>query len=282
MPSSFEKRRTEFGEQLRQLRAAAGYETGKDFAQAIGWNAPKVSKIENGRQTASDDDLDAWLAAVDAPDDVAATLRAMLESIRNAYVTWKEAVRAGHRARQEQSIGREAKAKRIRAYDANMVSGLVQIPEYARHALTKHAAIHGGAQDITEAVQTRMRRQQILYEPGRTIELLTTEAALRHPGAPRDVMVAQLHRLLATVGMPGVRLGIIPMNVELPYPLTTDFWIVDDVVMIETPTAELTIDDPDEVATFDKIADLMWTVAEEGDAARATLLRVLGDLAPAG
>ena len=70
------------------------------------------------------------------------------------------------------------------------------------------------------------------------------------------------------------------MDAELPYPLTTDFWIVDDVAMIETPTAELTIDDPDEVATYDKIAELMWTVAAEGEAARATLLRVLGDLAP--
>ena len=73
MPTSFEKRRAELGDRLRRLRVDAGYETGKDFAKAIGWNAPKVSKIENGRQTVGDDDLDAWIAAVGGPPELFAS-----------------------------------------------------------------------------------------------------------------------------------------------------------------------------------------------------------------
>ncbi|MFD2466633.1 helix-turn-helix domain-containing protein [Amycolatopsis silviterrae] len=275
MPTSFEKRRAELGDRLRRLRVDAGYETGKDFAKAIGWNAPKVSKIENGRQTVGDDDLDTWIAAVGGPPELAAQLREQLVEVRDAHASWKDKVRDGHRARQEESIAREARAMRIRAIDLRIVSGLLQTPEYARHTLLAHARVHGGGQDITEAVRARMQRQQILYEPGRTIELLTSEAALRYPNAPREVMVAQVHKLLALLGTPNIRFGIIPADVVLPYPVTADFWVVDDVAMVETPEGEHIASDAD---PYNEVADLLWTVAAEGEAARAVLLRVLDSL----
>ncbi|WP_165401422.1 hypothetical protein [Herbihabitans rhizosphaerae] len=34
---------------------------------------------------------------------------------------------------------------------------------------------------FTEAVRTRMRRQQVLFEPGRSIEILMSESALVAP-----------------------------------------------------------------------------------------------------
>lgn len=269
--SGFEKRRAEFGENLRELRTAAGYQTGKDFARALGWNAPKVSKLENGRQTASDDDLDAWLSASSAGADDAEQLRAMLAGIQDAYVTWKEKVRAGHRARQEESVDREARARVIRAFESAVVPGLLQTPDYARHTLLAHAELHGGAQDITEAVRSRMKRQQILFEGGRTIELLMAEAALRHPFAPPEVMLGQIHRLIASIGLPDVRVGIVPMDARLPYPLLHGWWILDDIVMIETATAELTVDDPGELDVYTKLTDLLWQAAAEGDQARDIL-----------
>ncbi|EMD22937.1 helix-turn-helix domain-containing protein [Amycolatopsis azurea] len=268
--SSFEKRREAFGERLRGLRADAGFVTGKDFARALGWNAPKVSKIENGRQTASAEDLDAWLTAASAAPDDVEQLRAMLTGIHEAYITWKDRVRAGHRARQEESVDREARARVIRAFEV-VVPGLLQTPEYARHILTAHAELHGGRQDITEAVRSRMKRQQILFEPGRKIELLISESALRHPIAPREIMLGQIHRLIASIGMPDVRVGIVPLDVQLPYPLLHGWWIIDDVVLVETVTAELTIDDPDELAVHSRLIDMLWEVAAEGDKARDIL-----------
>jgi transcriptional regulator with XRE-family HTH domain len=271
VPTSFEKRRTAFGERLRELREDAGFETGKDFARAIGWNAPKVSKIENGRQTASTDDLETWLSAVAAAPDAAEQMRAMLAGVHDAYVTWKETVRAGHRARQEESVDREARARTIRVVEVGVVPGLLQTPEYARHTLLAHAELHGGGQDITEAVRARMRRQQVLFEPGRTIELLMTESALRHPIAPREVMLGQMHRLIAAIGTPDVRIGILPNDVRLPYPLMHGWWIVDEIVQVETVTAELTVDDPDELAVYNRLTDTLWSSAAEGDAARDIL-----------
>jgi hypothetical protein len=122
-------------------------------------------------------------------------------------------------------------------------------------------------------VRARMRRQQVLYESGKTIELLVTESALLHPVAPDDVMVGQLHRLVAAIGT--VRFGILPAGVRLPYMLMHGYWIVDDLVTVETVTAELVVTDPDEVVTYNRVTDLLWNAAAEGDVARALLLRVL-------
>jgi len=277
--TNFEKRREAFGERLRQLRTAADLDA-KELAARIGWNAPKLSKVENGRQTASDDDLEAWLAVMRPSKDVANELRTELVAVQQEYVTWKEQVRAGHKARQELALELDAKAKVIRAVDVGVVPGLLQTPEYARHVLLVHANVHGGGQDIAEAVRTRMRRQQVLYEPGRTIEILVTESALLHPVAPPDVMAGQIHRLVAAIGTPNVRFGILPARVRLPYMLMHGYWIVDQVVMVETVTAELRVTDPDEVATYGKVTDLLWSAAVEGAAARTLLLRLAAGLTP--
>lgn len=272
--TSFEKRRAAFGERLRQLRESAGL-NGKELATAVGWNAPKVSKIEKGRQTASGDDLEAWIAALRVDAATADQLRSELSALNEAYASWKEKLRAGQRARQEESLERESRARLIRAVDVGVVPGLLQTAEYAKHVLLAVASLHGGGQDVSEAVRTRMRRQQVLYEPDKTVEILLTEAALLHPIAPPEVMVGQIHRLVATIGTPNIRFGILPAGERLPYPLTHGFWIVDDLAMVETVTGELMVTDPDELATLNQLTDMLWSVAVEGDRARDLLLKVM-------
>lgn len=51
-----------FGNRLRALRLDAGL-TGKELADRLGWAASKVSRLEHGRQTASADDVGAWVMA---------------------------------------------------------------------------------------------------------------------------------------------------------------------------------------------------------------------------
>jgi transcriptional regulator with XRE-family HTH domain len=274
VPTRFERQRNEFGARLRQLRDDAGL-NGKELATRLGWNAPKLSKIELGRHTISDEDLDHWIDTLAVRDTVAVELRAMLAELHEQYLTWKESVRGGHRRRQEESVDREARAKLIRVVDVGIVPGLVQTADYARSVLLAHANLHGGGEDVPEAVRARMRRQQILYEGDKTIELLMTESALMHPVAAPDVMVGQVSRLLAIIGMPRIRFGILPTGVRLPYMLMHNFWIVDDVVQVETVTAEMTVVDPDEVEIYGKLVDMLWSAAAEGDDARQLLLSAL-------
>lgn len=272
------EQRAAFGEHLRQLRLGAGFQA-KSLAEHLGWNAPKVSKLENGRQVATDDDLTEWLAATGADTDTAEELRAELDAVRDERVAWREQVRAGHRARQEAALDLEAHAKSIRAVELAVVPGLLQTADYARHVLLASASLHGGKQDIAEAVRARMRRQQVLYEPDKSIEFVVAEAALSHPVAPPEVMAGQIHRLIATIGTPNLRFGMLPAHAQLPFPLVNGYWIVDRVVMVETLTFERRITDPDEVKTYNDYTDRLWKIAVEGDDARAVLAR-LADLLP--
>lgn len=269
------EQRSAFGEHLRQLRLQAGFHEAKVFAERLGWNAPKVSKLENGRQVAGDTDLEEWLEAAGADDEHAANLRAELDAVRDERVAWKHQVRAGHKARQEEALALEAAAKTIRAVELAVVPGLLQTADYARHVLLASASLHGGKHDIADAVRARMRRQQVLYEPGKSLEFIIAEAALTYPIAPPEVMIGQIHRLIATIGTPNLRLGIIPEGRQLPFPLVNGFWIIDRMVMVETLTFERRITDPDEVRTYADYTDRLWEVAAEGDGARTILTRLL-------
>ncbi|CRK59186.1 putative DNA-binding protein [Alloactinosynnema sp. L-07] len=267
---SYQDRRIEFGARMRQVREDAGLNGGQ-LADRLGWLLPKLSKLEHWRQTASDADLDAWIAALAVPAADAARLRAMLGTVREAYESWREQLKAGIKSIQEDALDREANARLIRAVDVGVVPGLVQTADYARAVLLAARALHGGADDITEGVRARMRRQQILFEPGRSIELLMTESALLHPLGTPEVMAAQVHRLIAAIGTPNVRVGVLPAGQRLPYPLVHGYWIVDHLVMVETITGESHVSDPDEVGTYMELTDRLWAVAAEGDQARALL-----------
>lgn len=273
MATKFERQRQEFGEQLRALRTATGLNA-KQFAERLGWNAPKVTKLEKGNQTASRDDLVAWLAATDATDDQRAQLLASLDEVNEERLAWREQVRQGRRGLQVSMLEMEAKASRIRAVEFGLVPGLLQTPEYATRVLETSRSVFGGVGDIAAAVRARMQRQQVLYSGGKQIDILVAEAALLHSIAPADVMLGQLHRLMGTIGIPNVRFGVLPARRRLPYWPTEGYWMVDELVIVEWLGREEQVTEPDEVAVYHEVTDLLWTAAAEGDEARGLLLRL--------
>ncbi|MFI7679523.1 helix-turn-helix domain-containing protein [Actinophytocola sp. NPDC049390] len=263
---NYETQRLEFGDRLAALRTQADLKQ-KELAAALGWDPTKVSKLEHGKQLPNDRDLTDWLRITDA-DDHLDTMRDHLRRLRIAHGAWRRQVRGGHRARQKQDAREESAASVIRAVDIMAVPGLLQIADYARAVFLSQAELLGtSADDVDEAVRARLQRSQILYEPRRTIEILIAESALSTAVCPPNVMVAQLDRLTTVVGLPGVRFGILPAYQQLPHLVPTGFWIVDNEVFVEHPAGELRIDDEDQVSTYNKLTDRLWTAAHEGDKA---------------
>lgn len=270
---SFENDRLKFADQLRHLREQAGM-TGKELAARLGWLNSKVSKIERGKQTPTDDDVIAWTQATEAPSERAEELRDQLRDLRIEQIAWRRQVREGHRRRQEEDQRSEADASVIRALDTAAVPGLLQTPEYARWIFRSQAELlQVPADDIEESVRARMERQRVLYEPDKTIEILMLDSVLTHPVCPPAALAGQIDRLTTVVGLPNVRFGIIPA-VRLPHVPWHGFWIVDDTVYIELVSEEIRVKDPDQVAIYRRMLDALWTVAVEGDDARALLLRL--------
>lgn len=271
---SIEKRQLAFGGRLRRLREDAGFGTGKEFAEHLGWIASKVSRIETGTTLPADSDLTTWIEATDTPETVAVELQDELLDLRLARNNWKRQLRTGHADRQRQSADVEQSAARITMVEFYLVPGLVQTAEYARAVFTMAAELHESPRDTDEAVRARVRRQDALYDPDKQIEILVAEVALRYPLCPPPVLRAQVDRLISLAALPNIRLGVIPLGTVLPVITMHGYTMIDDTIYVEINHTELTTADQDDLTLYRRLTDQLWTVAAEGDDARAMLTRL--------
>ncbi|WP_055497319.1 Scr1 family TA system antitoxin-like transcriptional regulator [Streptomyces albus] len=194
MSTDFQHARQALGARLHEMRTEAELTT-RQLAERCGWAHSKVSKLENGRQTATPADLESWSRATGHLDDLA-ELHGRLRGLETTYRSWRRQLAAGHRAVQELNVAQEREAEHIRLFEPAIIPGIFQTPEYARCVLTDVSERHGKARDIEAGVRARMRRQDVLYEPGHSIEAVIWEAALYVARcAPAD-MAAQLDRLV--------------------------------------------------------------------------------------
>jgi transcriptional regulator with XRE-family HTH domain len=270
--------RVGFGSRLRRLREDAGL-SGKLLAARLGWPASKVSRLENGRQTASVADVEAWTAALDVSPAVRAGLIEDLRSLRVEYATWRRQMRGGFAPRQRAGRALLEGTTTLRAFQPSLVPGLLQTADYARAVYRGVAEFDGGPHDVEAAVRERLRRQELIYQPGRRLRFLLTEAALRSRLAPVSVHRAQLDRLLALAGVDTVELAVLPWAAELPRAMTHSFDIYDEhLVLVETVTAELGVRDGEDVALYIKLFELYWGIAARGEHASNLITRIAFEL----
>ena len=275
--SNFQRAREALGLRLRELRRDARL-TGRQLAAAHGWHPSKVSKIEGGKQTPSEADIEAWARACGLPelvDELIATLR----TLEGQYVEFRRMFRAGQRAHQDLRAEIEDGTAFTRNFENVFVPGLLQTPEYARCRLAESLEDIGAADDVDDAVAARMRRQEVLYRSGRRFHFVVTEAALRYRLCPADVMAGQLDRLVSASTLKTIRFGVIPFEVQLPVAPVHGFWIYDETaVYVEHLTAELRLTQPTEIATYLALFNRLAETARYDTAARAVITRVLTDL----
>ncbi|MFF3751069.1 helix-turn-helix domain-containing protein [Streptomyces sp. NPDC002018] len=252
MSTDYQQAREALGVRLRELRLSApdGRLTGMRLAERYGWNKSKVSRLENGRQTPTPDDLRKWAEATGRPeayDELLARLRGFESHIRS----WRRQLASGHKAVQDTHLGVHAGASVFRGWESSMIFGILQTPDYARSIFTRYAELQRSPRDTEEAVRSRMKRQEALYDSSKRFHLIVWEAALRTLICPPSVLAAQLDRLAGAVGLDTVELGIIPLSAPLRIPPATAFWIYDDrQVIVENWHAELWIDDETSVDTY--------------------------------
>ena len=270
--------RVGFGSRLRRLREDAGL-SGKALAERLDWPASKVSRLENGRQTASVADVEAWAAALDVAASVRAGLVDDLRSLRVEYATWRLQLRGGFAPRQRAGRALLEGTTALLAFQPSVVPGLLQTADYARAIYRGVVEVDGGPQDVEHAVRARLRRQELLYEPGRRLRFLLTEAALRNRVASTGVHRAQLDRLLALAGIDTVELAVLPWTAELPRAMAHSFDVYDErLVLVETVTAELGFRDSEDVALYVRLFELYWEIAAHGADASALITRIALEL----
>jgi len=268
--TDFQQARLALGARLRELRTESRL-TGRSMAAQLGWAHSKISKLENGRQTATAEDLQAWAQACGRPE-AAAELAVLLRTMETRYRTWRRQLSQGHRVRQEAGIAESQRTRMFRGFQDSCIPGLFQTADYARHMFTAGARFHRSPCDTEEAVRARIRRQELLYEPGRRFRFVLWEAALRMRICPPETMAGQLDRLVGLMGLDTVELGIVPFATRLPIPIAHGFWIYDDrLVTVENLNAELWLEDAADVALYERAWESFAQIAVYGPQAHQVI-----------
>jgi transcriptional regulator with XRE-family HTH domain len=276
--SNVHEARNALGKRLRELRQAAG--SGRQLAESLSWAPSKVSKLENGRQTPTDDDIRNWTSATGSADETDA-LMASLHTLEVQHAEWQRILRTGLKPRQLELIEWDQKTRLFRAFEATVIPGLLQTAEYARSRFAESIRRLKLPNDINEAVAARVQRQEILYRPDKQFHFVLTEAALRLRLCPPEVILGQLDRLISLSTLPNVRLGIIGFETQYATSPWHGFWMYDtERVLVETFSAALDLRQPQEIELYGNAFEQLAGVASYGRSTRTIINRVIDDLAP--
>lgn len=103
---------------------------------------------------------------------------------------------------------KEARAKRLRWYEPNLVPGLLQTEEYARAVFRSRFGIT--EDEVEERVAARLKRQEILKrDQPPALWVIVDEWVLRRPVGGRYVMFEQVNRLIEMARWPHIVIEII-------------------------------------------------------------------------
>ncbi|WP_046469539.1 helix-turn-helix domain-containing protein [Allosalinactinospora lopnorensis] len=199
-----EVRRRRLSAALRKLRAESG-KTSAEAAKKMGWSAGKITWIErNEWKRPRRNEVEALLDLYGVDGDERDHLLSLSEEARG---------RSDWHQYQDLFPGNlpelEAEATRIRSYEALLIPGLLQTPEYA-------AAVFRGGQIVPEAdierkVESRMARRRVLDVPnGPYLSAVIDEAALRKIAGSRKVMREQLRFLAGMAAHYKVTVLVVP------------------------------------------------------------------------
>ena len=183
--------RARLGQELQRLRLLAGLSQ-EQAANALDVTQAKISRVERGLSTLTLTQVAAWADMAGAGEERRSLVVYLAEAVVNEVITHAERFEGWGLAAEQQIVqAEEQTARTLRHFQPGFVPGLLQTAEYARRILT----LADPSADIPQALAARLARQQVLYEPGRNLEFLLTEAALRYRPGPGDVLSAQLGHL---------------------------------------------------------------------------------------
>ncbi|MDV6011006.1 helix-turn-helix transcriptional regulator [Haloechinothrix sp. LS1_15] len=223
IPSDPELLKTQLGIELRRLREEAGYRI-VDACKAIGAQHPKLSKLENGNQTADPEDirqLAEFYGATEEQRDYLVTLAEKQPKRRRRRSGQRDAVPDWFR----RFLALEWDATEIRTYEIDHVPGLLQTEDYARSTIVCWEP-EADPRLIEQQVATRMERQSVLKRNGRPsvrLDVVLSEAALRRVQGSREIMRAQMQRLVAASKRPNITLRVLPFDAPHRIPMPSPF-----------------------------------------------------------
>jgi transcriptional regulator with XRE-family HTH domain len=267
------------GTQLRRLREAKGV-TRDDAGYAIRASGSKISRMELGRVSFKERDVEDLLDLYGVDEEETKALVALAKQANSpgwwhkygdVLPDWFQVY-----------VGLEEAASLIRLYEVQFVPGLLQTADYAR-AVMRLGRPSATVDEVEQRLGLRLTRQEMLTKPdGPRLWAVIDEAALRRPIGGREVMRAQLLRLIEAAREPNITLQVVSFRsgghaAEAGAFTIMRFPEVDlpDVVYLEQLTSALYLDKREDV---EKYTEVMERLSVEGESPERTIDIVSGML----
>jgi hypothetical protein len=228
-------RRRRLAAELRRLR---GNRTGTEVSRAIGWSPTKISRAESGRESLPPQEV----AKLIDYYRVAEPLRGQLLSLAQdaAERGWWDDYADVLAPEYLEYIGLEAEAAFIAQWQSDVIPGLLQTEDYARHMMSGYQHVMPTpSRIIEELVRVRMTRQEMLTrKPALHLSVVLDEAVLLRKVGGGTVMQAQLEHLARVAELPNVEVRLLLLNRDIPL-VTSSFSILSFGARPQSDTAGL-------------------------------------------
>lgn len=256
------------GATLKKYRLAAKLDQ-PHVAEVIANHQARVSRIESGHVIARPIEIRVMLDAygVDDPE-----VRGRLEKLAkdaNRRGWWQQY--ADHlRSDYMDHIALEEDATHIRNWNANAVPGLLQTAAYTE-AVIRTGPLEAAPEQVGVLVEVRMRRQARVAESGASCEFIIWEPVIVHPLSSVEVHREQLSALLEAGQRENVTVRVLPFSAAVLAGASSfaSFGFGSEpaveAVTVEHLSGTLVLEEPDDVADYANILDMLRSVAMAPD-----------------
>jgi transcriptional regulator with XRE-family HTH domain len=211
-PASPTVRRRRLAAELRGIRESKG-KSGDAVATALRWSPSKISRYERARTGLRPREVERLLDYYQITGPRRALLLELAEDA--AQKGWWEEFADSLSEDYQQFIGLEHEATSMAIWHVDVVTGLLQTENYARHIISSYSRVEPIAPGmIGRMVRVRMRRQQILDRDGLQLSVVLDESILKRRVGDESVMYEQLQRLVREADRPNLTLQILPLDAQ--------------------------------------------------------------------
>jgi transcriptional regulator with XRE-family HTH domain len=211
-PGSPTVRRRRLAAELRGIRESKG-KSGDTVAAALKWSPSKISRYERARTGLRPREVERLLDYYEITGPRRALLLGLAEDA--AQKGWWEEFTDSLSEDYKQFIGLEHEATSMAIWHVDVVTGLLQTEEYARHIIGSYSRVEPVAPGmIGRLVRVRMRRQQVLDRDGLQLSVVLDESVLKRRIGDEAVMYDQLQRLVKEADRPNLTLQILPLDAQ--------------------------------------------------------------------
>lgn len=265
--------RRQLGAELQTARSLAGMSQ-RDLAAHLDMSQSALARVERGERPLSRPAAVDWLTHVGADDAVRDRVLALVDAAHTETRAWRD-LYASTGSLQEEARQSNLDARLVCMYEETVIPGLLQTADYARRVLELSDVAE--RMDRRAALAARLDRQQVLRDEGRTFRFLLAERLLSWEPAA-GLIGPQLAQLLAVAELPAVEIGVLPETFAdaLPWHGFVLRYPADDsppYVAVELIHGEQRLTDPEDVDTYVRLWDRMWTAAITGPAALDVIRR---------